>query len=562
MSRRDGGFVIVLVIVLVALAGIVAAPSVAPAATPSPSPTPVPDVGHRQGVLGRPSSITPLTARTQADRDLVALVFRGLVRLGPGNTVLPDLATRWTVEKRGTRWTFHLRSDAWWHDGTPVTSADVVYTVGVLQDRDYAGPLAATWAQVRATALDAHTVQFDLGDPLGGFLQAAVLPLMPAHILADVPVASLADDPFARNPLGNGAFALVDLTEDAAILEPVLPPVVDPTTPLADPAAGATVTRTPRLPRLELRFYDTPEALGEALAAGEVGSAGDLSPAAAMALAEGTPGARAVRYPATTLTAIAFNLRVPRGPFADARTRRALLAAVDRADMIADLLGGAGARADTLIPPSSWAHDAKAAPEVKYDRSAAARGLRDAGWRRPAKAWIPPGATKPLEVVLLSPERAANPVAFAAATRVAASWTSLGLATTVEPLAPGEFVERLRSAKFTAAVVDVNMGLDPDPYPILASTQVREGGSNVSGIQDPALDAALVAARAPGNAAVRTKAYSALQKMLGTLQPMPTLFFRDSVLVAGPELAGPTPRPVADPGDRFWDVIRWQESGR
>ena len=81
-------------------------------------------------MVGRPSSITPFTARTQVDRDLVALLFRGLVRLGPGTSVLPDLAERWTVDEKGARWTFHLREDACWHDGTPVTSADVVFTVG------------------------------------------------------------------------------------------------------------------------------------------------------------------------------------------------------------------------------------------------------------------------------------------------------------------------------------------------------------------------------------------------------------------------------------------------
>ena len=562
MNRRDGGIVVALVAVLAILAGIVALPSLAPAATATPSPTPAPVAGHVEGVLGRPSSITPLTTRTQVDRDLVALLFRGLVRLGPGNAVLPDLASRWVVERKGARWTFHLRDDAWWHDGTPVTSADVIYTVDVLQDPEYTGPLAATWAQVKASALDEHTVRFDLGDPVGGFLQAATLPLMPAHLLWDVPVAGLADDPFAGQPIGNGAFALVSLTEDAAVLEPVLPPVSDSSLPLDGPQAGQTVARIPRLPQLELRFYDTGDALGAAFAAGEVGSAGGLAQAAAMTLAEATPGARAINYPGTTVTAITFNLQSPGGPFADPRTRRALLAAVDRRDMIADFLHGAGVRADTLIPPSSWAYDAKAAPEVAYDRAAAARGLKDAGWRRPAKVWIPPRASKPLKVTLLAPERSASPIVFAAATRVAAAWTSLGLATTVEALPPGEFVDRLRTGAFVAAVVDVNMGLDPDPYPILASTQARGGGANVSGIQNPVLDAALVAARAPGTAAERRKAYSDLQTVLGTLQPMPTLFFRDSVLVAGRELAGPARRPIADPGGRFWDVIRWDTTGR
>lgn len=562
MSRRDGSVVMALLAVLAVLAGALALPAFRPAASPAPTPTAAPPVGHVQGVLGRPSSVTPLTARTQADRDLVALLFRGLVRLGPGSSVLPDLAERWTVTEKGARWTFQLRPDATWHDGVPVTSRDVVYTLGVLHDPSYAGPLASTWAEVEATALDELTVQFDLGDPVGGFLQAAALPLLPAHVLAGAPVATLADDAFAREPLGNGAFTLVELSADRAVLEPVLSPVAAATGPLREPGAGEVSTRIPRLGRLELRFYDTAEDLAAAFTAGDVESAANLPPAAAVALAGATPDARAIRYPATTLTALAFNLRATRGPFVDPRTRRALLAAIDRAALVKTLLGGAGTRAETPIPPSSWAYDAKAAPEIAFDRAAASKGLRDAGWRRVDGAWIPPGASKPLTVAILAPEAVANPIAHAAAVRVAAAWTSLGLATSVEALPPGPLVDRLRTADFAAAVIDVNMGLDPDPYPILASSQARTGGANICGIQDVALDKALVSARAPGSAANRTKAYRTLQGLLGTLQPMPTLFFRDSVLVVGPALAGPVARPIDDAGGRFWDVIRWATVGR
>jgi len=54
----------------------------------------------------------------------------------------------------------------------------------------------------------------------------------------------------------------------------------------------------------------------------------------------------------------------------------------------------------------------------------------------------------------------------------------------------------------------------------------------------------------------RKAAYKALQALLGDTAAG-HLFFRDSVLVAGAELDGPVARPIADPGDRFWDVVRW-----
>ena len=60
----------------------------------------------------------------------------------------------------------------------------------------------------------------------------------------------------------------------------------------------------------------------------------------------------------------------------------------------------------------------------------------------------------------------------------------------------------------------MTVGLDPDLYPLLASSQTVTGGSNVIGLQDPALDKLLVAARGPGTDARPKAAYAALQKRL------------------------------------------------
>ena len=562
MSRRDGALVFVLVIVLGVLGAAIVAPAFTPVVVPRPTPSPAPILIHREAVVGRPSSVNPVTARTQADRDLVALLFRGLVRSGTDGRPVADLAAGWTVDAKGARWTFRLRSDARWQDGVPVTSDDVVYTVRVLQDPAYVGPLAAGWQGVTATAIDASTVRFDLAVPLGGFLQATAQPLLPAHLLENVPVADLADAPFSSRPVGNGPFVLTKLTPDAAELEPVVEPLDPGTGPLSTVGPGEVTPGRPLLAGLELRFFAGPEAAAAAYRAGEVDAVSGLAPAAAAALAT-EPATRLIAYPGTTLTGIYLNLRPGAGPFGDARVRTALLAAVDRDRLVTDLLAGSGQRADTPIPPSSWAYAPKAAAPVVYDRKAAAAGLRAAGWTRTATGgWLPPRAKKPVTIQLLAADPSVNRVTANVATRVAAAWTSLGIPTTVTSLTAGALVGRLRGAEFVAAVADVNVGLDPDPYPLLASAQVQAGGSNVSGFQDTSLDADLAAARAPGTDAARGAAYRRLQTLLGRLEPILPLFFRDSVFVASDRLAGPRAVPIADPSGRFWDVIAWSSVGR
>ena len=192
------------------------------------------------------------------------------------------------------------------------------------------------------------------------------------------------------------------------------------------------------------------------------------------------------------------------------------------------------------IPPSSPLFDAAADPLVTYDRKGASKALTAAGWTHKKDGWYLPGAKAPLTLEVLSPTQGMNPSLFAAAEGVVRDWTSLGFKVTHVPLPPGEFVtDRLATGNFQVAVVDVTVGLDPDLYPLLASSQTLTGGSNVMGVQDPALDALLVKARAPGTDAARMAAYSALQKQLATGRYLLPLAFADEVVVAHDTLEGP-----------------------
>jgi peptide/nickel transport system substrate-binding protein len=569
MTRRDTSLVLALVASLAIVAILVGAPIVQPAATPLPTQAPdtaVVDRPYREGVLGHPESISPLTARTQADRDLVALVFSGLVRNGPNGTLVPDLAARWNVADDGRTWTFELRDDAYWHDGTPVTAADVAFTIHTLQDPEYTGPRSTSWTGVTVQATGERTIRFALDTPIGGFLQAATQPIAPAHLLADVPVSSLPDHGFSQRPIGSGRFALVTRERDLVVLRPPGAPYDSPS-PASDVEATdslATIAPTarPELPRpyldgIEFHYYEDPDALAVDYEAGRLDAVSGVDPAIAAEVSE-TPESTLLRYPGSTLTAVLFNLR-PGHAFETSTVRLALLRAIDREALIDEVFVGSAARADGLIPSSSPLFDAEASTPVPYDPEEAEFRLEKLGWKRVDGQWRLPGKDEPFTIELLSPDEASNPAAFAAAEFVARSWTAFGISTKHTGLPAVEFVrERLTRGEYDAAVGDIAIGLDPDLYPLLASTQTVSGGSNVMGLQDSTLDRLLEKARAPGTEAERKEAYRALQEHLTKGRYIIPLAYADETTVVHDEVVGPSLRQVSDPSDRFWDVLTWR----
>jgi len=572
LNRRDRAVVAVLTLVLILLGGSLAIPRAAPVADAvpdaSPETTPPPPVVYREAVVGAPESITPVTARSRSERTLVGLIFSGLVRLGPDDTLEPDLARSWTVDADGRTWTFRIRDDATWQDGVPVTAADVVYTIEALKNPDASGATAASWAEVTAEAIDDKTVTLSLDTPVSGFVAAATQPLLPAHLLAGIPFADLATSDFARLPVGTGPFALSELDDQHAVLiamgSPgvVLPPDEAAT---ASPWIDSLATPVPRpsdvrplpyLQQIELDFYPDDLAAADAFRTGQVDAVSGLGPEATATFA-GTPGIERISYPTTTLATVLLSLRPDHPELSDVRTRQALLAAIDRDALITDVMGGDARRADALVPPGWWAYDAGSVKPVQFDLKKAATLLKAASWTKVNGKWRAPGAKTPYQIELLSVPADANPGLAAAAAFVRDAWTALGMQVDLVELPASDLAGRLRDGAFTASVLDITLGLEPDLYPLLASTQVLATGSNLSGYQDPKLDALLEAARSPGTRDVRAAAWKALLAGLSDRLPMlPLAWLDDVVLERG--LEGATPRLITGPGDRFWDVLAWR----
>ena len=108
------------------------------------------------------------------------------------------------------------------------------------------------------------------------------------------------------------------------------------------------------------------------------------------------------------------------------------------------------------------------------------------------------------QIELIVPDQDLNPSAYATAQFVAASWRSIGITGQGRrPVTPRTFVgERLSQAKFAAAVLDINIGLDPDLYSLLGVARpVHRAAPNFSGVQSLVLGDQLNAARKAGTLA-------------------------------------------------------------
>src|SRR5439155_24838359 len=111
-------------------------------------------------------------------------------------------------------------------------------------------------------------------------------------------------------------------------------------------------------------------------------------------------GRRVVRVPATTIALVVLSLRPTAQAFRDPKVRQALLESIDRGAIVETAFGGLASRADSLVPPSSWAFDAAASPFVKLAPRAAANALTAAPWTRAKDGWRAPRSKAAMSAVL------------------------------------------------------------------------------------------------------------------------------------------------------------------
>jgi peptide/nickel transport system substrate-binding protein len=130
-----------------------------------------------------------------------------------GTGLLPDLASSWTISKNALVYTFHLRPNAEFSNGTPVTAADVVYSIQ--RSRAYKGGWGFLLTAVKTiTAPDAHTVVITLSQPHAPLLADLA---MYAYSIVPESLVKAQGEAFFTHPVGSGPFMVTSYNPDTEV---------------------------------------------------------------------------------------------------------------------------------------------------------------------------------------------------------------------------------------------------------------------------------------------------------------------------------------------------------
>jgi peptide/nickel transport system substrate-binding protein len=503
---------------------------------------------YTEALIGSLGRLNPmLDWNNPADRDINRLIFSGLIRFDSHGLPQPDLAEAWGTSPDGVLYNFSIRSNAVWHDGEPVTSDDVIYTIELIKSAGSLFPqdVKDLWSQIEVKRLNDKTLQFKLPEPFAPFLDYATFGVLPKHLLESVPADQLAIAQFNLQPIGTGPYKFDRLMTSGGQITGVV----------------LTVNEDYYLQRafieqIVFRFYPTSSSAFDAYQQGEVLGVSQLTTdVLQQALMEPTFSVHTSRLPQLGL--VFLNLNNPTVSFLqNEKIRRALLLGVNRNLIVSHIMQGQAIIADGPILPGSWAYYNEI-EHFDYDPDAAAALLKGEGFVIPASGGdIRAKDGQFLTFTLTHPD---DEVHTRIAQAIQADWALIGVRIDLQSVAYDSLVnDFLTPRNYQAALADLNTARTPDPDPYLFWHQSEAtGGQNYSQWDNRAASEFLESARTETDFTSRTRLYRNFQVLFTKDMPSlplyyPVYSFGVDVQVQGVQLA-----PMYDVSDRLALITEW-----
>jgi peptide/nickel transport system substrate-binding protein len=495
-----------------------------------------------------PDILLPPLTQTIAGRDIHDQVFLKLADVGMSTNTVSDegfeplLAERWQWEGPHTL-VFHLNPRARWHDGRPLTAADVAFTFDAYTDPKVASRFARDLRWISAvTARDSLTAVFVFRRRYPETFYDAVyhMRILPAHLLRAVPREGWKTAPFGRAPVGSGPYRFVAWKAGETI----------------ELAADSTFfLGRPHIRRLIWRVAPDLQVAITQLVADQADALEYLGSPDNVRRVQAAAQLTVHTYKGSNYGFLGFNLVAngdtarPHPIFGDREVRRALAMAVDRARLLQSVFGEFGKVPPGPMPQSSWIWD-PALPQLPYDTAQAARLLVARGWRDSNGDGIRDRRGEKLAFRLLVPTT--SPPRRQYARLLQEQFRSVGAQVEIAEVEGSVFFDRARAAKFDAVLGAWNPDLSPASSIAQTWTRAGFGGSNWLRYANPEFERQVErASTGAGSRDAARTAWRVAIDMLNADAPAVFLYAPDNVAAVHSRVADVRIRP-----DSWWALVR------
>ncbi len=515
----------------------------------------VPAHGGRlsEGVVGLPRSINPVLAFTDVDLDLSNLVYAGLMKY-EGGKLVPDLASKYTVSDDGLTYTFILRDELRFHDGVPLTTDDVEFTVQKVQDSIIKSPRRADWANITTKKVSSTEIQFILKQPYAPFLSNTTLGILPKHIWSTISPDQFIYSQYNIEPIGSGPYQLKNIQRDSGGI-PLHYSFI---------SFSRYHKEEPYIADLYIYFYPNEKALIEAFNRGVVESMARISANEAVRIASSTDSSKVLHTPLSRIFGVFFNQS--QAPiFLNKEVRLALNAATDKEALIQKVLSGYGIPGSGPIPSEAPGVLGSIVNSITGNASSSERTadalaiLNKAGWVMGPNGVMEKhdkkGAVQTLEFSIATADA---PDLKLAAETIKSQWEKIGARVTLKFFDYGDLYQNIISTrKYDALLFGESIGKDLDLYAFWHSSQRNSPGLNVAMYANTRVDKILEDARVAADNDAREDLYEQFEKIIKEEVPAIFLYSPEFIYVVPDKVQGLHLEYISSPADRFYGISTW-----
>jgi len=451
-------------------------------------------------------TLLPIYASVEGSQNDLSLAYDPLLNVNPKMEIVPWLAERYELSNGGKTYTMHLRHNATWSDGQPITSADVIYEYQLELDPATQAPYRSDYDEVASlTAPDKWTVVYTLKAPDAAFLANVIAGVvhapLPVHIYGKIAHAAMRHLDISKSFVGSGPYIVTDWKSDDHMT--------------------LTSNKTwwhgrPYIDEIYIKEYQDEQAQLIALQNGEVDMPYNLTSVQYLSLKDDN------RFTHIHTFSNTFDWWIPNltDPImGDVNVRRAMMYAWDRKTEAEKLFHGEDIPVFSPFGLAQWAVSPAARTAFPYDPAKAGQILDADGWTiGPDGYRSKNGQPLAITVDLISGNAAgAKDFEF-----VQANLKAVGIKATAKESEINVFYQNESSGKFQIGVGGESLSTDPEPSQILGCKFFPPGGLNYARYCSPQMDALLAAGKVESDQNKRREIYSKVQDL--AIQDVPYLW--------------------------------------